>query len=158
MYINYIFLVGTTGLSICYRKVHRTLLPNFFSPWLQNSEPHFEPLIIKKTKPHISAALFFGGNNRARTCDPMLVRHVLSQLSYAPEPASALSPQRRVSLYTLERYLSSVISHFFRKISSGPHYTGQRTIFSRETEARAAREGRPDNITALQEAPVHPPA
>ena len=25
----------------------------------------------------------FGGNNRARTCDPMLVRHVLSQLSYA---------------------------------------------------------------------------
>ena len=25
-----------------------------------------------------------GGNNRARTCDPMLVRHVLSQLSYAP--------------------------------------------------------------------------
>ena len=27
----------------------------------------------------------FGGNNRARTCDPMLVRHVLSQLSYAPE-------------------------------------------------------------------------
>ena len=27
----------------------------------------------------------YGGNNRARTCDPMLVRHVLSQLSYAPE-------------------------------------------------------------------------
>ena len=26
----------------------------------------------------------YGGNNRARTCDPMLVRHVLSQLSYAP--------------------------------------------------------------------------
>ena len=25
-----------------------------------------------------------GGNNRARTCDPLLVRHVLSQLSYAP--------------------------------------------------------------------------
>ena len=29
-------------------------------------------------------AKLFGGNNRARTCDPMLVRHVLSQLSYAP--------------------------------------------------------------------------
>ena len=28
----------------------------------------------------------YGGNNRARTCDPMLVRHVLSQLSYAPLP------------------------------------------------------------------------
>ena len=26
----------------------------------------------------------FGGNNRARTCDPLLVRQVLSQLSYAP--------------------------------------------------------------------------
>ena len=26
----------------------------------------------------------YGGNNRARTCDPLLVRQVLSQLSYAP--------------------------------------------------------------------------
>ena len=26
----------------------------------------------------------FGGNNRARTCDPLLVRQMLSQLSYAP--------------------------------------------------------------------------
>ncbi len=26
----------------------------------------------------------FGGNNRTRTCDPLLVRQVLSQLSYAP--------------------------------------------------------------------------
>ena len=25
-----------------------------------------------------------GGSNRARTCDPLLVRQVLSQLSYAP--------------------------------------------------------------------------
>ena len=30
-----------------------------------------------KSEPH-------GGNNRARTCDPLLVRQVLSQLSYAP--------------------------------------------------------------------------
>ena len=28
--------------------------------------------------------LFHGGNNRARTCDPLLVRQMLSQLSYAP--------------------------------------------------------------------------
>ena len=27
---------------------------------------------------------FFGGNNRDRTCDPLLVRQMLSQLSYAP--------------------------------------------------------------------------
>ena len=26
-----------------------------------------------------------GGNNRARTCDPLLVRQMLSQLSYAPQ-------------------------------------------------------------------------
>ena len=30
----------------------------------------------------------FGGNNRARTCDPLLVRQVLSQLSYAPKSGS----------------------------------------------------------------------
>ena len=29
-------------------------------------------------------AKFFGGNNRARTCEPLLVRQMLSQLSYAP--------------------------------------------------------------------------
>ena len=28
--------------------------------------------------------VLFGGDNRARTCDPVLVRHVLSQLSYTP--------------------------------------------------------------------------
>ena len=32
-----------------------------------------------------------GGNNRARTCDPLLVRQMLSQLSYAPELVSAAS-------------------------------------------------------------------
>ena len=30
-------------------------------------------------------ANFNGGTNRARTCDPLLVRQVLSQLSYDPE-------------------------------------------------------------------------
>ena len=29
-------------------------------------------------------AKWIGGNNRARTCDPLLVRQMLSQLSYAP--------------------------------------------------------------------------
>ena len=32
-----------------------------------------------------------GGNNRARTCDPLLVRQVLSQLSYAPEDVAFLA-------------------------------------------------------------------
>ena len=33
-------------------------------------------------------AFQYGGNNRARTCDPLLVRQMLSQLSYAPESTS----------------------------------------------------------------------
>ncbi len=36
-------------------------------------------------------AIFVSGNNRARTCDPLLVRQMLSQLSYAPE---LLAPHR----------------------------------------------------------------
>ena len=35
-------------------------------------------------EPKISSAQF-GGNNRARTYDPLLVRQMLSQLSYAPK-------------------------------------------------------------------------
>ena len=31
------------------------------------------------------SVLRFGGNNRARTYDPLLVRQMLSQLSYASE-------------------------------------------------------------------------
>ena len=34
----------------------------------------------------LSYRAIFGGNNRARTCDPLLVRQMLSQLSYAPVP------------------------------------------------------------------------
>ena len=58
-----------------------------------------------------------GGNNRARTCDPMLVRHVLSQLSYAPLLAAL--HQRRVLLYMLTIILSSTISNFFQFFSKG---------------------------------------
>ena len=35
-------------------------------------------------------AIFVSGNNRARTCDPLLVRQMLSQLSYAPPCAPVL--------------------------------------------------------------------
>ncbi len=43
-----------------------------------------------------------GGNNRARTCDPLLVRQMLSQLSYAPElvsPASLDCVERGDEIY-----------------------------------------------------------
>ena len=32
-----------------------------------------------------------GGNNMARTCDPLLVRQMLSQLSYAPKLARRIA-------------------------------------------------------------------
>ncbi len=38
------------------------------------------------------------GRNRARTCDPLLVRQVLSQLSYAP--IYSLTTQKRLELST----------------------------------------------------------
>ena len=43
-----------------------------------------------------------GGKYRARTCDPLLVRQVLSQLSYAPLQATELRSQLSdVAYYTL---------------------------------------------------------
>jgi hypothetical protein len=51
----------------------------------------FEPAISgvtgRRVKPGYTTAprlLIYGGRNRARTCDPLLVRQVLSQLSYSP--------------------------------------------------------------------------
>ena len=40
-------------------------------------------LAENKNLKRIYASGFFGGNNRARTYDPLLVRQMLSQLSYA---------------------------------------------------------------------------
>ena len=54
-----------------------------------------------------------GGNNRARTCDPLLVRQMLSQLSYAPVLSSA-----RLYL-AATRYIihhpTSFVNGFFKK-------------------------------------------
>ena len=41
-------------------------------------------LLHKNKRTCIKQILLFGGNNRARTYDPLLVRQMLSQLSYAP--------------------------------------------------------------------------
>ncbi len=55
-----------------------------------------------------------GGNNRARTCDPMLVRHVLSQLSYAPKGfrASLSSATAILTIHHISRYVNTFF-HFF---------------------------------------------
>ncbi len=50
------------------------------------------------------------GNNRARTCDPLLVRQMLSQLSYAPIAALAL-----VECFYIILQLLRFVKHFFRK-------------------------------------------
>ena len=42
-----------------------------------------------------------GGNNRARTYDPLLVRQMLSQLSYAPIAPPSASLQTDGALYIL---------------------------------------------------------
>ena len=70
------------GLSFCRAlPYHLAMVPYWSgrrdsnprpSPWQGDALPT-EPL------PHMC-----GGNNRARTCDPLLVRQMLSQLSYAP--------------------------------------------------------------------------
>ena len=54
-----------------------------------------------------------GGNNRARTCDPLLVRQMLSQLSYAPTFVFTLVTTR--ILYQKVLDLSIVFRNFFRK-------------------------------------------
>ena len=51
--------------------------------------------------------MFYGGTNRARTCDPLLVRQVLSQLSYGPIMVThrGIEPVRK---YKFRRILSPV--------------------------------------------------
>ena len=77
-----LFLVGTTGLSSQLSNSPPDCSPNrgTFAPLLE-----FVSRPVEKTKATPKRVWpLFGGNNRARTCDPLLVRQVLSQLSYAP--------------------------------------------------------------------------
>ena len=58
-----------------------------------------------------------GGNNRARTYDPLLVRQMLSQLSYASISIAFCSlALRRLRLYHKSSYLSIPFLKFFQKI------------------------------------------
>ena len=58
-------------------------------------------------------AVLFGGNNRARTCDPLLVRQMLSQLSYAPPPCAASSTALVYNNSSLQ-FCQALFSTFFR--------------------------------------------
>ena len=61
-----------------------------------------------------------GGNNRARTCDPLLVRQMLSQLSYAPTFFRLLRFRfvylsNRLLYYTLILWICQVFFQNFQK-------------------------------------------
>ena len=51
--------------------------------WSFMSESNQQPADYKSAALPLSQWSIFGGNNRDRTCDPLLVRQMLSQLSYA---------------------------------------------------------------------------
>ena len=79
-----------------------------------------------------------GGNNRARTCDPMLVRHVLSQLSYAPGSlplVGSANPQAAKLIISKTRYF---VNSFFKYFFFFPE-----AAFSGEKEALPLIERRP---------------
>ena len=59
-------------------------------PWQGNALPLSHSRILFKS---------IGGNNRARTCDPLLVRQMLSQLSYAPKTLSFKCPFNIPNIY-----------------------------------------------------------
>ena len=58
-------------------------------------------------------AMLYGGNNRARTCDLLLVRQMLSQLSYAPVRAFGVAHLSDVVHYTqIEAVCQALFSIF----------------------------------------------
>ena len=62
-----------------------------------------------------------GGNNRARTYDPLLVRQMLSQLSYAPKRRS-VSAASKIIIYPGGE-VNHLLSKFRKIISCQPVYT-----------------------------------
>ena len=65
-----------------------------------------------------------GGNNRARTCDPLLVRQMLSQLSYAPELATphrlnVSSAATRYIIHEHARFVNCFLKILQNKIKQG---------------------------------------
>ena len=77
-------------------------------------------------------AKFDGGNNRARTCDLLLVRQMLSQLSYAPV---CLGVFRTSATWHIIDEGERFVKHFFQKFSKNfllnktPHSRSNQTFF-----------------------------
>ena len=72
-----------------------------------------------------------GGNNRARTCDPLLVRQMLSQLSYAPALCCTPLTTSDVLYCTLcPAICQGVPAHFFNFFSSHANFGRRKRIRS----------------------------
>ena len=58
----------------------------------------------------------YGGNNRARTCDLLLVRQMLSQLSYAPKFASSVlrTSATWFIIHTKHPFVKLFLRNFFK--------------------------------------------
>ena len=75
-------------------------------------------------------AMFYGGNNRARTCDLLLVRQMLSQLSYAPVRLRCVAHLSDVVHYTHKGGIcQALFSKFFVQIfrKSFPRFSHQKS-------------------------------
>ena len=82
-------MTGSHKKQRYYETVHRTVSPKFVARFVRQiwsilSQVRATYIYIKIKKTSVWMSFLFGGNNRARTCDPLLVRQMLSQLSYAP--------------------------------------------------------------------------
>ena len=86
-----------------------------------------------------------GGNNRARTCDPLLVRQVLSQLSYAPTRYDG-------DYYTLSRRFCQHLFHIFSLFFSLQVF---RSYFSPEVKTSGEATVRPSVSRVLYWATIY---
>ena len=118
-------------------ELQRHIVESFRSPLLLATRNGLEPSTSSVTgwranRLHHRAK--YGGNNRARTCDLLLVRQMLSQLSYAPKSvAFVLRTSETWFIIHIElrfvKHFFSFFSEFFR-CPEMPRASGKYVIFS----------------------------
>ncbi len=94
-----------------------------------------------------------GGNNRARTCDPMLVRHVLSQLSYAPGSlplVGSANPQAAKLIISKTRHFVNSFFQIFFLFSRSCFFGGKGSAAPHREAASASNSSFSNTCTASQ--------